>query len=154
MKKEIIHNAYMVLGTVPDNVPLQLVDTDEAPESFFNEWPESGGFYRATQNSIPGFDLGYLVAHRARVRMEVIPYFVTDFQLNAMLEEGWIMRLLGGLSLRVACIGHPTVSFGRIDGQINEELLGRAFAALSAKKRLSLPSRALDMTFRHLASFA
>ena len=133
MKRENMGSARMVSGVVADNIPLQLVDTDEAPESFLSEWPESGEFYRATQNAIPGFALGYLVAHRAGVRMAVIPYFITDFKLNTMLEEGWIKRLLGGLSLRIACIGHPTVSFGRIDGQINEELLGSAFAALSAK---------------------
>jgi Acetyltransferase (GNAT) domain len=115
------------------NIPLQLIDIDEAPETFLEEWPESGEFYRATEHAIPGFTFGYLVAQRAGVCVAVIPYFITDFKLNTMLDEGWLKRLLDGMSLRIACIGHPTVAFGRIDGQVSEELLGSAFAALSAK---------------------
>lgn len=123
----------MVSEIAVGNIPLELVDTAEAPEIFLDEWPESGEFYRATQLAIPGFTFGYLVVHRAGVRMAVIPYFITDFKLNTMLEEGWFKRLLGGLSLRIVCIGHPTAAFGRIDGQVSEELLGSAFATLSAK---------------------
>lgn len=44
-----------------------------------------------------------------------------------------IKSLLGWLSLRIACIGHPTTPFGRIDGEVSEELLCRAYTTLSAK---------------------
>lgn len=113
--------------------PLVLTETDEAPEPFLNEWPEDGAFYRATRNAMPGFSLGYLVAHRAGVRVAVVPYFITEFRLNTMLDEGRLKRVLGGLSLRVACVGHPTVSFGCIDGQINSQLLDEVSAVLSRK---------------------
>jgi hypothetical protein len=112
---------------------IQLVDTAEAPEFFLDEWPEGGAFYRATQHAIPGFTLGYLVAHRAGVRMAVIPYFVTDYKLNTMLAEGSLKRILGRLCLRIACIGHPTVALGRIDGQVSNALLDSAYTALSKK---------------------
>lgn len=118
----------------PDaNIPLELVDTAETPKYFLEDWPESGEFYRATQHAIPGFDFGYLVALRAGVRIAVIPYFITDFKLNTMLNEELLKHLLGGLSLRIACIGNPTAAFGRIDGQVSEELLSNAFATLSQK---------------------
>lgn len=126
-------STHVVSAIAADNIPLQLTDTDKAPKNFLDEWPENGEFYQATQHAIPGFTFRYLVAHRAGVRIAAIPYFITDFKLNTMLAEGWLKRLLGGLSLRIACIGHPTVAFGRIDGQVGAELLGSAFAALSSK---------------------
>lgn len=123
----------MLLKNTAGNLLLELVDTADISVDFLEEWPESGEFYRAIQHSIQGFDFGYLVALNAGVRIAVIPYFITDFKLNTMLEKGLLKHIIGGLSLRIACIGNPTVAFGRIDGQVSEELLGSAFAALSAK---------------------
>ncbi len=112
---------------------IRILDTEETPDNFLDEWPEGGDFYRASQHAIPGFDMAYLVANRAGEREAVIPYFLTDFKFNTMLGEGWFKRLFDWASLRIACVGHPTAAFGRIDGKISEALLEGAFAALSAR---------------------
>lgn len=118
-------------GVMPDD--MRLLDTGDAPGNFLEQWPENGEFYRATQHAIPGFVIGYLVAYQADIRIAVIPYFLTDFKLNTMLQGRLLKRMLGDLSLRIACVGHPSAAFGRIDGQISAALLDGAFAALSAK---------------------
>jgi membrane protein YqaA with SNARE-associated domain len=116
------------------NIPLELTDTAETPENFLEEWPEGGDFYRVTQlGGIPGFSFGYLVAKRAGIREAVVPYFITDFKFNTMLENSLLKRLLSGLHIRIACVGHPTVGLGRIDGPISTELLDRVFEVLSTK---------------------
>lgn len=50
-----------------------------------------------------------------------------------MLETGPLKRLLNGAGITIACVGHPTASFGRIDGNVTEELLEEVFQVLSAK---------------------
>ena len=115
------------------NISLQLIDTEEAPKNFLEAWPEGGDFYRATQHTIPGFVMSFLVAQRAGVREAVIPYFLTDFKLNTMLDLRLFKWLFSWARLRIACVGHPSVAFGRIDGQISEELLEAAYDVLSKK---------------------
>lgn len=116
-----------------DAVALRLLDVCDCPEDFLGDWPEDGAFYRATEHTMPGFSIGYLLAYRADVRIAVIPYFLTDYRLGTMLKGRWFGRMLDALSLRIACIGHPSSAFGRIDGPVSRQLLDCAFAVLSAK---------------------
>ena len=118
---------------MPDMSEIQLVDTENTHDNFLDKWPENGEFYRASQHAIPGFVMAYLVAMRAGARVAVIPYFVTDFKLNTMLDNRLLKRLFGKLSLRIVCVGHPTAAFGRIDGQISESLFDAAYELLSQK---------------------
>ena len=114
--------------------PLALIDTIVAPEDFLTEYPLGGDFYRAAgSDEIPGFDFGYLVAHRNSVREAVVPYFVTDFKFNTMLDEGWLKHAMGNIGLRIACVGHPCAPFGRIEGAFSTELLECVFAKLKTR---------------------
>ena len=133
MKLENLDNVKFVSAIGAGSNTLELIDTAKAPASFLEEWPESGEFYRTSQHTIPGFTFGYLVGYRGGIRVAVIPYFIMDFKINTMLDKGLLKSLLGWLSLRIACIGHPTTPFGRIDGEVSEELLCRAYTTLSAK---------------------
>lgn len=116
---------------------LELFDTTDAPDGFLDEWPEGAEFYRATQSAaIPGFRFGYLIAYRSNCREAVVPYFITSFRLNTMLDNGLLKRTLGRFSIRIACIGHPTAGLGHIDGIVSAELLEKSFQVLSAKAPL------------------
>jgi hypothetical protein len=113
---------------------MQLLDTDVCPDDFLVDDPLGGDFYRvAGCDAIPGFQFGYLVASRVGVRVAVVPYFVTKFAFNTMLDEGWVKRALGDFGLRIACIGHPCAPFGRIDGETTPELIEQVFAILKTR---------------------
>jgi hypothetical protein len=93
-----------------------------------------GEFYEAIgSEEIPGFEFGYLVALRGQVREAVLPYFVTKFKFNTMLDEGWLKQAMGDHGLRIACIGHPIAPLGKIDGQATAELFKQAFALLKTR---------------------
>lgn len=115
--------------------PLVLHHTTETPPAFLSHEVLGGAFYAATQErEIPGFHFGYLVASRAGEVIATVPYFLTDFKINTMLEDGWLKRLLGNAGFRMACVGHPCAAFGKIDGSVSEELMAQVFLAL---KRLA-----------------
>lgn len=122
------------METLAHPPPLELIDTTVTPEDFLTEFPLGGDFYRAARSDeLPGFDFGYLVAHRNNVREAVVPYFVTDFKFNTMLDEGWLKPAMGNLGLRIACVGHPCAPFGRIEGKFSAELLDCVFAVLKTR---------------------
>ena len=112
---------------------IKLIDTEDTPAGFLKDLPEGEDFYRACQHAIPEFTMNYLVASRTGKRIAVIPYFVTNFRLNTMLGNSWSMRMFGWAKLGIACIGHPTVGLGRIDGEVSGELLDAAYQLLSRK---------------------
>ncbi len=97
---------------------------DTPPADFLPNEPEGYAFYKAFQDSgVENFELGYLVVKRNRNRVAVVPYFVMRYYVNTTLENGWLKHLLGWLSVRIACVGHPCADFGMIDGEISEEVL-------------------------------
>lgn len=105
---------------------MRLNDTTQAPANFLVDDPEGGDFYRATQFAMPGFEMAYLIAYQGDERVAVVPYFITNFSLG-------LMHGLGGPSVRIACVGHPTSSFGHIDGEVTEALLESVYVQLSRK---------------------
>lgn len=112
------------LPMAPGLEPLVLRHTQETPAGFLPDEVLGEAFYAATKESaIPGFDFGYLVATRAGMKVAIVPYFLTDFKVNTMLEDGWLKRLLGNAGFRMACVGHPCSAFGQIDGEVTPDLM-------------------------------
>lgn len=110
---------------------LEIYEVAEPPPDFLGDEPIGGNFYRAAGiREVPGFHFGFLVAARGGVRVAVVPFFVTDFKLNTMLDDGLLKRLIGKIGLRIACVGHPSASLGRIDGELTAELLARVVEVL------------------------
>ena len=110
---------------------LEIYEIADPPPDFLDDEPIGGNFYRAAGNrEVPGFRFGFLVAERAGVRVAVVPFFITDFKLNTMLDEGLLKRLIGKIGLRIACVGHPSASLGRIEGELTAELLSRVVEVL------------------------
>jgi hypothetical protein len=94
------------------------------PKSFLSNEVEGYAYYTAFQESgIENFEFGYFVVKRNLETVAVAPYFVTDYHANTTLEKGWIKHLLGWLSFRIACVGHPSADFGMIDGEVSEPVL-------------------------------
>ena len=94
------------------------------PDDFLAGEAEGYAYYKAFQDSgIEDFEFGYLVVRRNGRRVAVAPYFVTKYHLNTTLPEGWPKRLLGWLWFRIACVGHPSVDLGMIDGETSAEVL-------------------------------
>jgi hypothetical protein len=117
--------------TRPDTSTLEVHEAAEPPPDFLADEPLGGSFYRAAgSREVPGFRFGFLVAQRAGVRVAVVPYFVTDFKLGTMLDDGLLKRLLGPVGLPIACVGHPCAPFGRIQGELTAELLARVVELL------------------------
>ncbi len=113
---------------------LKLIDSTVAPEDFLEDYPLGGDFYRAAgSNEIPGFDFRFLIAYRNGIREAVVPYFVTEFKFNTMFDEGWLKQTMGNFGIRIACVGHPCVSFGRIEGKLSDELLAQVYSALKMR---------------------
>lgn len=111
--------------------PLVLHHTSETPPGFLSQEVLGEAFYAATkEREIPGFKFGYLVATRAGETVATVPYFLTDFKINTMLEDGWLKRLLGNAGFRMACVGHPCAAYGNIDGLVSEELMSQVFSVL------------------------
>lgn len=110
---------------------LLLHHTSETPKGFLSHEVLGEAYYAATrEREIPGFEFGYLVATRASEICATVPYFLVDFKINTMLDDGWLKRLLGNAGFRMACVGHPCVAFGNIDGSVSEELMAKVFSAL------------------------
>ncbi|KAB2970788.1 GNAT family N-acetyltransferase [Zoogloea sp.] len=99
---------------------------DEVPEDFLSECPEGGRFYRAYGRAgVPGFTLGCFAVRRNGALISIAPFFVMDIPLNTMMPAGILKKLMGGLSLKIAFIGHPSADFGHIQGERTPEVLGR-----------------------------
>jgi len=94
------------------------------PDNFLSSEAEGYAYYKAFQESgIENFEFGYFAVKRNETTVAVVPYFVTQYYLNTTLENGRLKRLLGWLSFRIACVGHPSADFGMIDGEMSEEVL-------------------------------
>jgi len=111
--------------------PLVLHHTKATPLGFLSQEVLGEAYYATTkEREIPGFEFGYWVATRGGDTVATVPYFLMDFKINTMLEDGWLKRLLGNAGFRMACIGHPCAAFGNIDGAVSEELMTQVFLAL------------------------
>lgn len=111
--------------------PLVLHHTSETPVGFLSQEVLGEAYYAATkEREIPGFEFGYLVATRAGDTVATVPYFVMDFKINTMLEDGWLKRLLGDAGFRMACVGHPCAAYGYIDGSVSDDLMAQVFLVL------------------------
>ena len=103
---------------------LTIEDHASPPEDFLAGEVEGYAYYKAFQDSgIENFEFGYLVVRRDGERVAVVPYFVTRYCVNTTLAEGWAKRMLGWLSFRIACVGHPSADLGMIDGEVSAEVL-------------------------------
>jgi hypothetical protein len=119
--------------SLQSDIPLVIQRIHSTPTGFLADEVLGEAFYAATQErEIPGFEFGYLLASRAGQTIATVPYFLTDFKLNTMLEDGWIKRLLCDAGFRMACVGHPCTPFGRIDGGVSTELMDLVFASLKS----------------------
>ncbi len=116
---------------------LQIKQIEYPPEDFLLNEPEGYSFYRAFQDAcIDGFQLGYLEVHDRGQRLAVIPYFLMDFPLNTMLPEGIFRRHLDWAKISMACVGHPSTDFGRIDGAISTTVLNAVTTELGKQAAL------------------
>jgi len=104
--------------------PLVLHHTTGTPSGFLSQEVLGEAFYASTkEREIPGFEFGYLVATRAGEKIATVPYFLTDFKINTMLEGGWLKRLLGNAGFKMAGVGHPCAAFGQIEGIVTPDLM-------------------------------
>lgn len=103
---------------------LTVEDHGSPPDDFLAGEAEGYAYYKAFQDSgIENFEFGYLVVRRDGGRVAVAPYFVTRYCVNTTLAEGWTKRMLGWLSFRIACVGHPSADLGMLDGEVSAEVL-------------------------------
>jgi hypothetical protein len=116
---------------------LQIKRIAYPPQDFLLAEPEGYSFYRAFQDArIDGFQLGYLEVRETDQRLAVIPYFLMDFPLNTMLPEGIFRRHLDWAKINMACVGHPSTDFGRIDGAVSTTVLSAVTAELGKQAAL------------------
>lgn len=107
------------------------------PAGFLSTEPEGEAFFRACQAAgMDGFRFGYLVVYRGTRQVAVAPYFLTDFHVSTLMPPGWVRRCLTGFRFKLACVGHPTTDFGRIEGEVSQETLTLISRALARKGRL------------------
>lgn len=96
----------------------------DVPEDFLGNHPEGAAFYRAYARAhVPGFELGCLRVKRDGRSVAVAPFFVMKLPINTMMPPGILKRLLGGVALRIAFVGHPSADVGRIQGECSAEVL-------------------------------
>ncbi|MDD5180246.1 MAG: GNAT family N-acetyltransferase [Gallionellaceae bacterium] len=95
------------------------------PEGFLVRFPEDGLYYKAFQDArVEGFDFGYLAVSRDEARVAVAPYFLMDFRLGTMLpDDSWLGGMLSRIKIKIACVGHPSVDLGQIDGELSAPVL-------------------------------
>lgn len=106
------------------DIPIRLEDSNEVPEQFLSDLPENANYYKSfAKANIPNFTLGCFNIYRGSFRQASIPYFIMDFKINTMLNDGLLKNLLKGISIKIACVGHPACDIGKIDGKTNEESL-------------------------------
>ena len=105
----------------------------DVPDEFFPDEAEGLHFHRAFGRAhVPDFELGCLVARRGAHVVATAPFFVMRFGVGTMLPPGFAKRLLSGVSLRIACLGHPSADTGRIHGETSSETLDAINSALGA----------------------
>jgi hypothetical protein len=116
---------------------LHIEDLATPPEGFLHGEAEGAEFYRAFQSAgLEDFTFGYFGVYRAGELVTVAPYFVMNFRLNTLLPNGWLKKILGGISFKLACIGNPTADVGRIHGEVSAETLAAINGALEKKGSL------------------
>lgn len=107
------------------------------PDDFLADEPEGAAFCKAFQASgITEFDCRYLAIFRGGRRVAVVPYFLHEFCVNTMLQDGVLKKNLSWVKFRIACVGHPSADIGMIDGEISEDVLALVNAALQKKASL------------------
>lgn len=107
------------------------------PDDFLADEPEGAAFCKAFQASgIAEFDCRYLAIFRGERRVAVVPYFLHEFCINTMLPDGMLKKCLSWVKFRIACVGHPSADFGRIDGEMSEDVLSLVNATLQKKAPL------------------
>jgi len=94
------------------------------PEDFLFDNPEGGAFYRAYGRArVPGFELGCFVVKREGQAVASAPFFTMKLPLNTMMPPGMLKKILGGIALRIAFVGHPSADVGHIQGEQSAEVL-------------------------------
>ncbi len=94
------------------------------PENFLRGEPEDAAFFLAFENSrIEGMHSRCLAVRREGVTVAIVPYFMLDFRINTMLPAGWLKSALRWVKFHVACVGHPSLDLGRIEGEVSAEVL-------------------------------
>ncbi|HEU0282894.1 MAG TPA: GNAT family N-acetyltransferase [Gallionella sp.] len=107
------------------------------PDDFLPDEPEGAAFCKAFQASgIAEFDCRYLAIFRNGQQIATVPYFLHTFSANTMLPDGVLKKCLSWVKFRIACVGHPSADFGMIAGEISEDVLALANAALQKKASL------------------
>lgn len=117
---------------------LTVIDLPDVPEDFLPDHPEGGAFCRAYARArVPGFVLGCFEVRRDGRAVAQAPYFVMRLPLNTMLPAGWLKRLLQGVALKIAFVGHPSADVGQIQGERSPEVLLALNEALLRKAPLA-----------------
>lgn len=116
---------------------LHAEDMAMPPDDFLQNEPEGSIFHKAFQASeIEGFDCRYLAVFRDGQRVALVPYFLGELRLNTMLSDGLFKLLLSPFKIRIACVGHPSMDFGLIDGEISADILALVNVELGKKAAL------------------
>ncbi|BEV71757.1 hypothetical protein THUN1379_12390 [Paludibacterium sp. THUN1379] len=107
------------------------------PDGFLSGFADDEIFYRAfAEGCLPGFEHGFFSIEQDGRRLCTLPYFVTDFQLNTMLSDGWLKPALAWLTVPMACVGHPVADFGRVEGELTPEITRLVSDRLKQKGQL------------------
>lgn len=106
--------------------------TPRLPADFLPNDAEGHAFQEAFQRAqVPGFETGCVVVEAGGQRVAVAPVFRMDLPLSTLLPPGWLQHTLGRVSLRIACVGHPSADIGRIDGPLNADVLAALCGVLA-----------------------
>ena len=107
------------------------------PEGLWGKETEDFRLLRTyDQSGIKDFHVSYLQVYRGDRPVSVMPYFMMEYRLDTMVPRGFIKRLVSPIRFKVACVGHPDVDIGKIDGEISKEILEAVNAHLFSKARM------------------
>lgn len=110
--QELVSNEYVI------------EDNSDVPNDFLSLYPENAGYYNAFSKArISNFSFGCINVIKGAQRISSIPYFLTHFKLNTMLDDGFLKKILGWVSFKIVCVGHPSCDIGRIDGSVDSKVL-------------------------------
>lgn len=113
---------------------LSAIELHVPPDDFLPDEPEGAAFHKAFQASgIEGFDCRYLAIFRNDQRVAVVPYFLNTFSVGTLLPEGVLKKSLAWIKFSIACVGHPSTDFGKIDGEVSAGVLALVNATLRGK---------------------
>lgn len=108
-----------------------LSESNNPPKGFLANQVLDENFYSLVkENEIPGFQFGFLNASISGKVVATVPYFITHFQINTMLDDSFLKKILGSVGFKMAAVGHPIAAFGHIDGEVNTELIKLVFGHL------------------------